>query len=101
MNAGSILTEATKPGAVFALLRTSPGRWFGGWELTMAAQVTAIGTRISEIRDRLRAGQAPGWQVEHEQRGTRHFYRVVRTAPGEQLDFLNHEGHEDHEGIAV
>jgi len=84
MHAGAITSERTKAGRVYRHL-TAPGnlgRWFGGWELTLGLKVSAIGTRVSEVRAQL----PPGEEIEREQRGADNFYRIVRISPPRHQD---------------
>jgi hypothetical protein len=76
MNAGSIHSEGTAAWRIYQLLRSTVGLWWSGWELTQAAQVTAVGTRVSEVRHQLPAGERLEHKAEHEgQRGS--WYRLV------------------------
>ena len=42
---------------VYSILRARRGQWVTGWDLTINARTTAIGTRISEIRQQLPADE--------------------------------------------
>lgn len=85
MHPGSIDNPLTGAGRVYAVLRARKGVLIGGWQLTLQAQVSAVSTRVSEVRAQLAADPARGECVpDAEQRGAKFFYRLV-TAPG-QMD---------------
>jgi hypothetical protein len=76
MHAGSIENPKSAAGRVYKILLEDVGCWFSGWNLTTQARVTAVGTRVSEVRHQLPSGQ----RIEHrdtfgEQRGS--WYRLV------------------------
>lgn len=77
MHAGSINTNSAA-GRLYRLLRAEPGRWHSGWDLTMVARVTALSTRISEIRDQL-SGDEPILAERRRRRGggVGYWYRLV------------------------
>ena len=78
MHCGSMTTPETAAGRVYAILRANTGTWMDAWALQeQAALSTAISTRVSEIRAQLESDPERGEQIEHEQRGHRHYYRVV------------------------
>jgi hypothetical protein len=66
MHSGSLTNPNTGAAKVYAVLSASPGVWFSSWDLTIAAKVSAVGTRVSEIRHQL----PPGQVIEVEQRTT-------------------------------
>lgn len=71
----------TKAGAVYRVLRHRSGEWMDGWELSQAAKVTAVSTRVSEVRRQL----LPSETIEHRQhyqgkRGS--WYRLVPIEEG-------------------
>jgi len=84
MHCGDIDSMGTAAGRVYAYLSERPGRWVDSWELTQAARVTALSTRISEIRHALR-DKHRGERVERKQVGRRHYYRLVATQLGQQM----------------
>lgn len=73
MHYSSIDNPKTATARVLRVLRRKRGAWISSWELTTTAHVSAVGTRVSEIR-------AQGVDVEHRQRGAGHYYRLVRAA---------------------
>ncbi len=77
MHAGKLTGDAAAA-RVYRILRSRCGHWFGGWELTLAAQTSAISTRIAEIRE-----QVPerGERIERTQAGRRFYYRLVEARP--------------------
>jgi hypothetical protein len=87
MHGGDIWSEATAAGRLFGILESRCGEWIGGWELTQLAMVSAVSTRVSEIRHALSAQPERGYAVESKQEGRRWYYRVVRTLGPEQLEF--------------
>jgi hypothetical protein len=62
MHAGSIQNPKSAAGRVYAILLYCKDRWLSGWYLTTEARVTAVGTRVSEVRHQLPAGQ----RIEHK-----------------------------------
>lgn len=86
MHGGSIDKADTGAGRVYAALKEREGEWIGGWELTMQAQVTAVSTRVSEVRHALDADPVRGEAVESEQRKDGWYYRIVKT--GAQMALL-------------
>ena len=72
MHYGSIHND-TAAGRTYRLLKAFNGLWMDSWYLTRQARSTAIGTRISEIRKQLPAGE----RVETKQEGHKFFYRLV------------------------
>ena len=86
MHAGAIDNPKSAAGRVYKILLEDVGCWFSGWDLTVQARVTAVGTRVSEVRHQLPAGQ---W-IEHrdtfgEQRGS--WYRLVVDVEPLESDF--------------
>ena len=77
MHAGSIDTQETAAGRVYAVLREREGQWVGGWDLQTLAQTTAVSTRVSEVRRQLETDSSRGEAVEMQQRGKKFFYRIV------------------------
>jgi hypothetical protein len=75
MHGGRIDTTATAAGRVYAALLARDGDWIDGWSLTLAAGVSAVSTRVSEVRHAL---DGTGARVESRQTGRKWFYRVVR-----------------------
>jgi hypothetical protein len=78
MHHGSI-ERNTKARHVYEVLRANEGQWVDGWTLTNLARVTAVGTRVSEVRRQLPADES----IEHMdtmngQRGS--WYRLVKVA---------------------
>lgn len=73
MHAGSI-RGSSAAGRVYRYLRDRAGQWIDGWTLTLECRVTAVGTRVSEIRSQL---DGTGYAVEYAQRGGGHYYRLV------------------------
>jgi hypothetical protein len=76
MHAGNIANQKSAAGRVYKILLEDVGCWFSGWDLTVQARVTAVGTRVSEVRHQLPDGQ----RIEHretfgEKRGS--WYRLV------------------------
>lgn len=76
MHAGAIDNPKSAAGRLYKILLEDVGCWFSGWTLTTRARVTAVGTRVSEVRHQLPAGQ----RIEHrstfgEERGS--WYRLV------------------------
>ena len=84
MHVGNIDGD-TAAGRVYRTLLALDGRWMGGWELTLAAKVTAVSTRKSEIKKQLEA-LGRDERIEHKQNGLNHYYRIVRTGAGEQME---------------
>jgi hypothetical protein len=90
MHGGNIDTNSAA-GRVFRLMLAGPGgfncnekypseMWWDAWDLTLAARITAIGTRISEIRHFLAAHPERGLAVERrELPGRKQQYRIVKT----------------------
>jgi hypothetical protein len=78
MHCGSIENN-TAAAKVYRILRGLHGQWIGGWELTVKAEVTAVSTRVSEIRRQL----PPHIEIQHRQRGRKHFYRVIEKSPAD------------------
>lgn len=66
MHAGSIDNPKSAAGRVYAILRFCQGRWLSGWYLTTEARVTAVGTRVSEVRHQLPAGRRIEHKTSHE-----------------------------------
>ncbi len=88
MHAGSIDNASTAAGRVYRALLNRQGEWIGGWDLSQAAHVTAVSTRVSEVRHELERLERPE-RIEVDQQGRLFFYRIVSTAePGEQLSLL-------------
>jgi len=85
MHVGSIESELTAAGRVYAYLAHRRGSWVDSWRLTLDTQTTAISTRISEIRHQL----PPTEDVEVNQIGRKFYYRLVKVVQpvGEQLAF--------------
>ena len=110
MHAGGIVRadgsySATKPGRVFAYLVARLRRveedgecfmaspWIDGWSLSAACHSTAIGTRISEIRQQLPGGplfdpanadRLRGYEMPKAlQISDGFYYRLVRRASGQ------------------
>ena len=73
MHAGSI-NGSSAAGRVFRYLRENVGEWIDGWTLTMECRVTAVGTRVSEIRSQI---DGTGYAIEHAQYSSGHYYRLV------------------------
>lgn len=79
MHAGSIDNPDTAAGRVYAVLKAENGAWIGGWDLTMRAQVSAVATRVSEVRAQLEKDSARGECIpQAQQRGGKFFYRLVK-----------------------
>lgn len=79
MHAGS-LTGNTAAARVYGFLRERRGEWVDGWTLTQEARVTAVGTRVSEVRHQLAARPDLCERVEQTDRldGRRgSWYRLV------------------------
>lgn len=92
MHYGSI-TQRHKPGPhggakrpltaaarVYRILRNWSPRWVGSWKLTLAAETSAVSTRVSEVRHQL----PEGWKIEHKQVKQKHYYRIVKLGIPEQ-----------------
>ena len=77
MHAGSIDTQETAAGRVYAVLREREGQWVGGWDLQQEAVTTAVSTRVSEVRSQLERDAWRGEAVEMKQEGRKFFYRLV------------------------
>ena len=93
MHAGTIDNPKTAAGRVYNILSYCKGLWLSGWYLTTEARVTAVGTRVSEVRHQLPVGQRIEHKTEHEgERGS--WYRLVVERPGENLslDFPSSTG---------
>lgn len=73
MHAGRLDAD-TAAARVYRHLRNNAGQWVGGWELAMETRTTAVSTRISEVRLRLRG---TGQRVEVCQVGKTWWYRIV------------------------
>lgn len=70
------IDQDTKAAAVYRALRDKRGQWVDGWQLSQEAQVTAVSTRVSEVRRQLPEGE----HIEHSEvqdgrRGS--WYRLV------------------------
>lgn len=87
MHGGSIDNPESGAGRVYSVLLERDGAWVGGWELTQAAEVSAVSTRVSEVRHALESMPARGERVESKQQGRKWFYRLVRV-PGGQLELV-------------
>lgn len=76
MHVGSIRNNKTAAARVYCYLLDNP-RWCSGWEITTGARTTAVGTRISEVRRQLAAGERIDHCAERfGQRGS--WYRLIR-----------------------
>ena len=76
------LDRDTAAGRVFDALADRLGEWVDGWTLTLAAHVTAVGTRASEVRHALRERLELGVAIEHRCcDGQQHYYRLVDLDP--------------------
>lgn len=75
MHAGSIHNPNSAAGRVYRHLKKRRC-WIGGWDLTMAAKVSAVSTRISEARRQLPAGEV----IQKKQRGGKFYYRWSKAA---------------------
>lgn len=73
MHPGKLDTD-TAAARVWRYLLAYEGVWTDAWGLTVDTRTTAISTRISEVRHQL----PDGYRLEHERRGQRNYYRVVR-----------------------
>lgn len=78
MHCGKITNPRTKAGQVYSFLKANRGRFFGGWDLTLRCQTTAISTRVSEINMQL---QGTNEAVETRQDGQKWFYGLVDKEP--------------------
>jgi len=74
MHGGRIDTADTAAGRVYAALAERRGEWVDGWELTLQARVSAVSTRISEVRHALDGRPE---QVQVRQHGRKWYYRIV------------------------
>jgi hypothetical protein len=96
MHAGNIANQKSAAARVYKILLEDHGCWFSGWDLTVQARVTAVGTRVSEVRHQLPVGQ----RIEHretfgEQRGS--WYRLVVDDPTSvSMDFPPGAGAKNH-----
>lgn len=90
MHYGSIVSGKSAAGRVFNVLVESLGSWVSGWELTIRARTSAVGTRVSEIRaqgavlDRLGLAVETERKTDPESGNPAFFYRVVRVAERER-----------------
>lgn len=66
MHVGTIQNPKTAAGRVYDRLLEANGRWLSGWDLSISARVTAVGTRVSEVRHQLPAGQRVEHKTSHE-----------------------------------
>lgn len=95
MHYGNIENGRSAAGRVFNVLVESLGSWVSGWDLTIRARTSAVGTRVSEIRaqhstlDRLGLAVETSRQVDPESGNPAFFYRVVRVAEPERLFRFN------------
>ena len=71
------LSGHTAAARVYHCLRSEPGRWWGGDELSAAAGTTCVSTRISEVRHQLPAGEELEHRAEVFQFQRRQFYRIT------------------------
>lgn len=83
MHAGSIDNPKSAAGRVYAILRFCQGRWLSGWYLTTEARVTAVGTRVSEVRHQLPAGRRIEHKTSHEGVSGSWYRLVVDVEPQE------------------
>jgi len=85
MHPGSIESDLTAAGRVYAYLGHHRGCWVDAWRLTLDTRTTAISTRISEIRHQLPRNE----RIEVKQVGRGFYYRLVKVPViqpvGEQL----------------
>jgi len=70
------LDQNTAARRVYRLLRDAKGEWMDGWTLTVRGYVTAVSTRVSEVRAQLPQGERI--EVRRDKRGA--WYRLVREA---------------------
>lgn len=73
MHPGKLTTD-TAAARVWRFLLAHEGTWINSWLLTVSTKTTAISTRISEVRHQL----PEGYRLEHERRGQKNYYRVVK-----------------------
>lgn len=73
MHYGSI-DRNTAAGRLFWYLKKHEGVWLDAWHLTEACEITALSTRISEIRHQLRGGET---KIEHKCERKKNYYRVI------------------------
>lgn len=71
MHAGK-LENKTAAARVFGELYRRLDEWVDGWSLTLAAQTTAVSTRISEVRAQL----PDGYELDTKQEGRGFWYRL-------------------------
>lgn len=83
MHTAKSLTPNTMAGRLFWHMHAHPGQWLSAWELATKIQTTCLSTYIAEIRHLLKrtcvhtTRDGKSYCVEHDQRGRKHFYRVV------------------------
>lgn len=75
MHAGS-LTGNTAAARVYRVLKAESPSSVGGWDLSLMARVTAVSTRVSEVRHELERLNLPE-RVEVTRIGREYFYRIV------------------------
>lgn len=66
MHVGTIQNPKTAAGRVYDRLLEANGKWMSGWDLSISARVTAVGTRVSEVRHQLPARQRIEHKTSHE-----------------------------------
>jgi len=79
MHAGNHRSPTTAAGRVYAVLAAQSGVWMGGWDLTLAAQTSAVATRVWEVDQGL-DGEGNRERIERRREGRKWFYRHVRVA---------------------
>lgn len=77
----------TKVGQLYVVLREANGGWLSNWHLTSTVQLSAVSTRISELRKLLPEGEVIETEQRREHGQTRWYYRLVRhDSPPTQMD---------------
>jgi hypothetical protein len=95
MHAGAIDNPKSAAGRVYKILLEDVGCWFSGWNLTVQARVTAVGTRVSEVRHQLPDGQRIEHKTSHEGvHGS--WYRLVIESTASDKGFLPGDGAKNH-----
>jgi hypothetical protein len=79
MNAGNIHNPRTGASRVYRYLLERAEQWVGGRTLDIEADVTAMSTRVSEVRKQLEREQSE-WRIEKLRDGQKFFYRITKEA---------------------
>lgn len=87
MHYGSIDdTSNTAAARVFRYLHERKGCWVDGWTLTTGAKVSAVSTRVSEVRHQLPEALCIDVETRTRPDGTRGFYYRLNDVAGAQLE---------------